>query len=247
MTDPSPEPRASLDGDPGLLDTEMVFRPQVQCYHDGTEDGHLWDSAACPTFVEQPQQRRETAPEDYFDTPPQTAPVPGSAEDPLGPVREIVTDPDLQLPDAEATDYPLPPLEAGQIGIELDCPLPEGVPDLATFLWEGNPSEAEHYMNAYDVRLEPVSDVGPNGVPSVRMSGFHEDVRNALTQYLGGNEELAASAYHVAVTAVGTGSVVGGVEARLDSRGINPPEFRPNTETFSDSEPSPEPLPHTEE
>jgi hypothetical protein len=104
--------------------------------------------------------------------------------------------------------YPLEPLPLGHVGIELDCPLPDGVPDLPTFLWEGNPSEAEHYRNLYDVHIVPVSDKGPNGVPTVRLSGFHEDVRNALVKYFDGDEEYAAQAYTAVMNSVSTGSVV---------------------------------------
>jgi hypothetical protein len=121
----------------------------------------------------------------------------------------------------EPTDgtYPIEPLQPGTVAIELDCPLPNGVPSLMDWLYEGNPSEAEHYAVLYTVRLEPVSDEGPNGVPTIRMSGYHENVRNALVQYFNGDEEYAAQAYTAVMNSISTGSAVGSVgDYYIDTR-----------------------------
>jgi hypothetical protein len=143
---------------------------------------------------------------------------------------ELITDPLAQLPEAEADEYPLPPLEAGYVGIELDCPLDGLADDLSTWIDQ----EATHYLDAYDVHVHPVTDVGPSGVPVIRMSGFHENVRNALAQYFNGDLGLAAEAYRACVNVIGTGSVIGGVEARFNAYGGKLPEYRPNSETIDD-------------
>lgn len=139
-------------------------------------------------------------------------------DDPLGP------------PPVEP-DFDLPPLDPGAVGVMIDWIFPPKE-DLQS---DSNDYEDHLREQSINVHVDPVFNGtvdDPNAQPPVvRISGYHEQVRAALVEYTGGDHAAAEEIYHAAVTAVGTGSVIGGVEARFDAYNGMTSEYRSNPET----------------
>lgn len=137
-----------------------------------------------------------------------------------GPNGEI---PGVPVFDAQPED--MPPVAAGAVEIALDFPLSDGSTDVR----EAVSAISERYRTQYNVQVDLMFAVGPTDVPVIRMSGYHENLREALAEYFG-DQVQADEAYRATVIAAGVGNVVAPVEAHFTAYGDNPPEFRHNPE-----------------